>query len=313
LKEKSSSIVCVTGGAGFIGSHVCDRLVEKGCRVVVVDDLSTGKRANIQKHLDSGAAELIVADVAEGLAGPLGSIRPERFIHLAAQVSVVASIERPLDDVRINYRGTVQVLEHARAIGAAKVVFSSSAAIYGDASVPPVREEAPALPVSPYGIDKYASELMLRYYAEVQKLPTTALRFFNVYGPRQDPTSPYSGVISIFADRARDGRDITIFGDGEQTRDFVYVGDVSRIVVDAVFSEAGNGSVCNVGTGRETTVNELARTVVALCGGKSQIEHAPPRAGEILKSYANVDRAAQLFGFRAATTLADGLAQLVAS
>jgi UDP-glucose 4-epimerase len=313
LKEKSSPFVCVTGGAGFIGSHVCDRLVERGCRVVVIDDLSSGKRANLAGHLESGAVELIVADVAEGLAGPLGDRRPERFIHLAAQVSVVASIERPLDDVRVNYRGTVQVLEHARAIGAAKVVFSSSAAIYGDASVPPVREDAPALPVSPYGIDKYASELMLRYFAEVQKLPTTALRFFNVYGPRQDPSSPYSGVISIFADRARAGRDLTIFGDGEQTRDFVYVGDVARVVVDAAFSEAGSGQVCNVGTGRETTVNELARTIVALCGGTSQIAHAPARAGEILKSYANVERAAQLFGFRAGTTLSDGLALLVAS
>ena len=304
-------IVCVTGGAGFIGSHVCDRLVERGCQVIVVDDLSTGKRANLGKHLDSGDVELIVADVAEGLAEPLAGKKIERFIHLAAQVSVVASIEHPLRDVNVNYRGTVQVLEHARATGAAKVVFASSAAIYGDASAPPVREDAPALPVSPYGIDKYASELMLRYYSEVQKLPTTSLRFFNVYGPRQDPASPYSGVISIFADRARAGRDLTIFGDGEQTRDFVYVGDVSRLVVEAVFSEAGDGTVCNVGTGRETTVNELARTVVRLCGDKSQIEHAPPRAGEILKSYANVERAAELFGFRARTTLADGLADLV--
>jgi len=307
----SSPYVCVTGGAGFIGSHVCDRLVARGGKVVVVDDLSTGKRANLAPHLDTGAVELIVADVAEGLTAPLAGRQVERIIHLAAQVSVVASIERPLDDVRINYRGTVQVLEHARAAGVAKVVFASSAAIYGDASPPPVREDAPALPVSPYGIDKYASELMLRYYSQVLRVPTTALRFFNVYGPRQDPSSPYSGVISIFADRARAGRTITIFGDGEQTRDFVYVGDVARLVVDAVFSAAGDGSVCNVGTGRETTVNELAHTVVRQCGGKSQIEHAPARAGEILRSVAVVERAAELFGFRAETTLGDGLADLV--
>jgi UDP-glucose 4-epimerase len=311
MSTSTRPIVCVTGGAGFIGSHVCDRLVERGCRVVVVDDLSTGKRANLARHLDRGDVELIVADVAEGLGAPLAGVRVERIIHLAAQVSVVASIERPLDDVRINYRGTVQVLEHARATGVAKVVFASSAAIYGDASPPPVREDAPALPVSPYGIDKYASELMLRYYSQVLALPTTALRFFNVYGPRQDPSSPYSGVISIFADRARAGRDLTIFGDGEQTRDFVYVGDVSRCVVDAAFSDAGDGQVCNVGTGRETTVNELARTVVRLCGGTSQIHHAPARAGEILRSVAHVERAERLFGFRAGTTLADGLADLV--
>ena len=310
----SSPLVLVTGGAGFIGSHVVDRLIERGCRVVVVDDLRTGKRANLARWLDEGRCELIVADVAEGLFAPLarhGKI--DRVIHLAAQVSVVASIQNPLVDVHVNYRGTVQALEFARATGATKLVFASSAAVYGDAAVPPVGEDARPQPVSPYGVDKLASEYMLHYYSTVHGVQTTALRFFNVYGPRQDPSSPYSGVISIFADRAREGRDLTIFGDGEQTRDFVYVGDVSRAVVEAAFAEAGDRAVCNIGTGSHVTINELARTLVDLCGGRSTIKHAAPRAGEILQSWAAVDRAAEIFGFRAKTKLADGLRETLRS
>jgi len=314
----TSSLVCVTGGAGFIGSHVCDLLIERGHRVVVVDDLRTGKRANLARHLDQGSLELVVADVAEGLFAPLAPVtarwgRVDRVIHLAAQVSVVASLANPLVDVHVNYRGTVQALEYARATGAGRLVFASSAAVYGDAAVPPVAEDARTQPLSPYGVDKLASEHMLHVYAAVHRLPSVALRFFNVYGPRQDPSSPYSGVISIFADRAAAGRELMIFGDGEQTRDFVYVGDVARAVVDASFADLPGSSICNVGTGRFTTVNELARIVVDLCGGKSQIRHAEARAGEILRSHAAVDRAAERFGFRARTALADGLRETLRS
>ncbi|HSD87452.1 MAG TPA: NAD-dependent epimerase/dehydratase family protein, partial [Kofleriaceae bacterium] len=165
--------------------------------------------------------------------------------------------------------------------------------------------------VSPYGIHKYTSELALDYYATVHAVPTTALRFFNVYGPRQDPSSPYSGVISIFTDRARAGRPLTIFGDGQQTRDFVYVGDVVR----GIHSALGDGNarlIANVGTGSEITVLELARTVVDLCGNKSTIEHAPARAGEILKSRARVDRLRDALGVVAETKLVDGLRQTLA-
>lgn len=304
-------IVVVTGGAGFIGSHVCDRLVSLGRRVVAIDNLSTGKRANLAQHLGGPNLELVTADVAEGLFGPLADLtrdaRVERVIHLAAQVSVVASVMNPLVDVHVNYRGTVQVLEYARAVRAKKVVFASSSAIYGDTAELPVHEDVRGMPLSPYGCDKLASEHMLHYYSAVQKVPTTALRFFNVYGPRQDPSSPYSGVISIFATRANAGQDLTIFGDGEQTRDFVYVGDVARILVEAALGDSGDGAVCNVGTGRETSINTLARTVNELCGGKSTIKHAEPRAGEIIRSVANVERAAAIFGFRAEVPLADGL------
>lgn len=315
-----SPLVVVTGGAGFIGSHVVDRLIGLGRRVVVIDDLRSGKRANLARWLDprhalagaEPALELLVNDVTEGLFAPLAAVTAkhgpvDRIIHLAAQVSVVASIANPLVDVHVNYRGTVQVLEYARAAGVKKVAFASSAAVYGETDRVPVEEDFPCRPMSPYGIDKYASEKMLHYYSAVQGVATTALRFFNVYGPRQDPSSPYSGVISIFADRARAGRDLTIFGDGEQTRDFVYVGDVARAVCDAALGDAGDRAVMNIGTGRETSVNQLARTVVELCGGRSQILHAPARAGEIVRSLAAVERAATVLGFRAETLLADGL------
>jgi UDP-glucose 4-epimerase len=222
----------------------------------------------------------------------------------------VQSVQNPLHDVRVNYAGTVQVLEYARHQGVEKVVLASSAAVYGVVSEMPVREDAPLHPLSPYGIDKLGGEHFLHYYSVVHGVPCTALRFFNVYGPRQDPRSPYSGVISIFADRAMAGRDLTIFGTGEQTRDFVYVGDVARAVVHACLSAEGDRAVINIGTGREITVSELAQTIVRLCGQgsrPSRIVYAPARAGEIARSVAAVERMHTILGLKAETTLEDGL------
>jgi UDP-glucose 4-epimerase len=312
-------IAVVTGGAGFIGSHTVDRLVELGHRVIVLDDFRTGKRANLArwadpKHAFDGAEpalEIVTCDVSHGIFAALAPLtarygKVERIVHLAAQVSVVHSVANPLVDMSVNYGGTLHVLEYARAAGVAKVVFASSAAVYGDVSELPVTEDAPKQPVSPYGIDKLASEFALDYYANVHGVPTTSLRFFNVYGPRQDPSSPYSGVISIFADRARAGRPLTIFGDGGQTRDFVYVGDVVRAII-AALGDGNSRVVANVGTGGEISILELARTIVDLCGGRSEIQHAPPRSGEILKSRARVDRLRDAFGVVAQTSLVDGL------
>ena len=318
----------MTGGAGFIGSHTVDRLVADGHRVVVLDDLRTGKRSNLAQHaaasggaltFASGApVELVIADVSHGLFAPLAAVTREhgsieRIVHLAAQVSVVHSLANPLLDLQVNYGGTVQVLEYARVSGVRKVVFASSAAVYGDTATVPVREDAPCRPLSPYGVHKLASELMLGAYASVHGVAAQPLRFFNVYGPRQDPSSPYSGVISIFADRARVGRTITIFGDGGQTRDFVFVGDVARAIVKAAFADGGDGSAMNVGTGRETTVRQLAETIVALSVGTSSIEHAPARAGEIIRSLADVDRARTILGFTAEVGLTEGLAATLSS
>ncbi|ACY14397.1 SDR family NAD(P)-dependent oxidoreductase [Haliangium ochraceum] len=314
--------VAVTGGAGFIGSHTVDRLLAAGCRVVVLDNLSTGKRENLAQHAGEPRFHLVETDIADGLFAPLAALTDEhgpvqRIIHLAAQTSVVRSVEQPLHDIRINYAGTAQVLEYARHRGVAKVVLASSAAVYGDTEELPVRETLPTRPLSPYGANKLGSEQLLYYYSAVHGVGTTALRFFNVYGPRQDPKSPYSGVISIFADRAMAGKPLTIFGDGEQTRDFVYVGDVSRAVAQACLGDEGDRAIINIGTGSETTVNELARTIVSLCGEAAgapevAISHSDARPGEIARSVAAVERMRDILGLRAETELAAGLRETLA-
>ncbi|HUS28420.1 MAG TPA: SDR family NAD(P)-dependent oxidoreductase [Kofleriaceae bacterium] len=307
----SSPIVVVTGGAGFIGSHTVDRLMESGHRVVVLDNFTTGKRANLSRWANDPKLHVVVCDVAHGIFAALAPVTAkygpvERIIHLAAQVSVVHSVANPLVDMQINYGGTLHVLEYARAHNVKKVVLASSAAVYGDTTELPVSEDTKCQPMSPYGIDKYTSEFALDYYASVHSVPTTSLRFFNVYGPRQDPSSPYSGVISIFTDRARAGRPLTIYGDGSQTRDFVFVGDVVRAII-AASGDGNSRLIANVGTGSEISVLELARSIVELCGTKSTIEHAPARAGEILKSRARVDRLRDALGVVAETKLVDGL------
>lgn len=312
--HNEDELVLVTGGAGFIGSHTVDRLVAEGCRVVVLDDFSSGKPENLARWAGDPRVEIVAASIANGIFAPLAGVANrlgpiQRIIHLAAQVSVTQSIQDPLDDVRINYAGTVHVLEYARYSAVKKVVFASSSAVYGDEVELPVQESAETMPVSPYGIDKLGSELFLNYYHRIHGVAVTPLRFFNVYGPRQDASSPYSGVISIFATRALAGDTLIIYGDGEQTRDFVFVGDVARAVVTACLSDATSGPVLNIGTGQEITINELAREIIASCQSSSTIRYQDVRPGDILRSVAATDRAEQLLGFRARVTLRDGLRQ----
>jgi UDP-glucose 4-epimerase len=310
--------IVVTGGAGFIGSHTVDKLLERGCRVAVIDNFSTGKRGNLGQWAQEERLEILNVDIADGIFAPLVDLEErwgpvERIIHLAAQTSVVHSIDNPLNEIRNNYQGTVQVLEYARRKAVQKVVFASSAAVYGDVTEFPVEETATCAPLSPYGIDKLATEFWLGYHTMVHGIDTQPLRFFNVYGPRQDPSSPYSGVISIFSDRAYAGKGLHIFGDGEQTRDFVFVGDVSRAIVLACFAEGGDGSPANIGTGSETSVNDLAAMINEFCGGKSEVTHGESREGEILKSVASVTRAKEWFAFTAETELRVGLKETVES
>jgi UDP-glucose 4-epimerase len=304
----------VTGGAGFIGSTLVDRLLAEGHEVDVVDDLSTGTLANLAAarasggrlrfhHLDVRSAE--VEDL-------VARRRPEVVFHLAAQADVRASVSRPVTDAEVNIIGTVRVLEGARAAGTRKVVFAASGGtLYGEPEpgALPVREQHPHRPLSPYGVSKKAAVDYLVAYRELHGIEFTALALANVYGPRQDPHGE-AGVVAIFAGNLLAGRPCTIFGDGLQTRDYVFVDDV----VDA-FSRAadrGGGLVLNIGTGVETSVLELYRVMAAAAGVDAPPRFADGRPGELRRSALDPGRAAIHLGWKPWTSLADGVAQVLA-
>src|SRR5262249_55884903 len=306
--------VLVTGGAGFIGSHTVDLLMERGHRVSVLDDLSTGRRTNLAHWENHPNFAFVHGDVTSDLTAAFERLvlRHGRIAHFAAQTAVPISMDDPLGDIRVNLGGTVRILEYARTHEVAKVLFASSSAVYDDGAPLPVSEDSSARPASPYGVDKLAAELYLDYYARLHGLTFTALRFMNVYGPRQDPGSWYSGVISIFLDRAVSGQPITIFDDGEQTRDFVYVTDVAHAVVDALITDAANDAIVNVGTGIEVTINALARTILELTASASPLRYEPARPGDIRRSVTTMAKAVALLRFRARRELRDGLARTLA-
>lgn len=302
--------ILVTGGAGFIGSHVVDALLARGDEVLVVDDLSTGHYSNIEAHADKDAFRFVEGDITN-LLGRDDCI--DGVVHLAAQVSVARSVEAPFEDMHTNARGLVQVLQFAAAQAVpAKVVYASSAAVYGDVEEVPTPESARCRPLSPYGIHKLAGEDWLRFFEQEHGVFGSPLRFFNVYGPRQDPSSAYSGVISVFAKRALHGAPITVNGDGKHTRDFVFVGDVVRAIIAALDLRESTPPM-NVGTGHVVTIQHLAETLVELSGGKSRITNGPARPGDIVHSCAQVDALAKILGIRAETTLEEGLKALLAS
>lgn len=316
--DGKDKVVVVTGGAGFIGSHTVDHLLQLGCRVVVLDNFRTGSRSNLSflSHYDRTRLRVQESNVADGLWPVLSDVERDwgkvnAMIHLAAQTSVVYSMSNPIDDVRNTYTTTAQVLEYARDKGVEKVVFASSAATYGDVHVESVDESLRPAPMSPYGIHKLSSELLMQVYSQVHKIATCPLRFFNVYGPRQDPRSPYAGVISLFVERALRGDSLSIFGDGEQTRDFVYVGDVARALSLACLSNQGNGEPVNIGTGKTVTINQLASLIRELCDSSSEIIHLEERPGEIRHSCANVERAREQLSFSAETDVRDGLRETI--
>lgn len=306
-----SPAVLVTGGAGFIGSHVVAALRAAGRRVVALDDMSAGRRANLAAFVGDPGVVLVEGDVRGELGlldrhGPFAGV-----VHLAAQTSVVRSVERPLADLDLNLRATVGLALWAADAGVRQFAFASSAAVYGDAARLPVAEEDEAAPLSPYGAAKRGAELYLRALGELRGLATACLRLFNVYGPRQDPASAYAGVVAAFLGRALRGEPLVVFGDGAQTRDLVYVEDVARAFVLAVGTGRTGHVLCNVATGRETSVLNLAAAAQAAaraCGARpGEVVLAAARAGEISRSRAAVERGAAVLGFRAETELADGL------
>ena len=287
----------VTGGAGFIGSHVVDALVAQGAEVAVVDSLVHGAKENV-----AAGAELHVRDIREPLDDLFDAVRPEAVLHLAAQADVRVSVARPVEDAEVNVLGTVRILEGARKHGAQVVFSSTGGAIYGDCtkSAP---ENSPCEPLSPYGTAKLAAEEYLRAYNRLHGTRHIALRYGNVYGPRQDPHGE-AGVVAIFLGALARGEQARIFGDGSQTRDYVYVGDVARATVAALGHEGG---VFNVGTGRETAVTELYELCARVAGSDLPAEHAPARLGELQRSFLDPTLAADTLGFRAMVDLEDGL------
>ena len=305
----------VTGGAGFIGSNLVDGLLARGDEVTVVDDLSTGRRENLDGALANGA-KLVEQDIrdTEAIAAVSVEEGAEAVFHLAAQIDVRKSVEDPAFDVAVNVGGTANVLEGARRAGSRRVVFvSTGGAIYGDGAAQelPLSEQAPAAPEAPYGQSKYAAEGYLGLYERLYGLSGVSLRLGNVYGPRQDPLGE-AGVIAIFCGRLLGGGRPTVFGDGTQTRDYIYVGDVVAAALAAAGSEA-TGPI-NIGTGIETDVLELVRLLGELRDSESfEPELAPARPGEVQRSAIDPGRAGRELGWRAETSLAEGLRLTLAS
>lgn len=297
----------ITGGAGFIGSHLADALLAKGARVRVLDDFSTGKPANLDPR-----CELMVGDVADpaALRGAMAGMAG--CFHLAAIASVARGNADWRGTHRTNQSGSIAVFEAARETGRLPVVYASSAAVYGDLAGAVAEEDAACAPLTAYGADKLGSELHARVAWQVHGVPTLGLRFFNVYGPRQDPSSPYSGVVSIFAARLARGEGVTVHGDGRQTRDFVFVADVvAHLQAAMAHLRAERGSrVLNVCTGRATSVRELAAIIADLFGAAPAISHGPARPGDIARSLGNPARAIATLGVAATVPLKEGLAAM---
>jgi UDP-glucose 4-epimerase len=298
----------VTGGAGFIGSHLVDALVGRGDEVEVLDDLSSGRRENLTGALEAGA-KLIEADVSDdtSVAGTIESRPPDVVFHLAGQIDVRVSVSDPFFDARLNVGGTINVLDAARQAGVGRVVFASTGgAIYGEGTGRdlPLDEIAECLPDAPYGQSKLAAEGYLDLYSRLYDLSTIALRLGNVYGPRQDPLGE-AGVVAIFCGALLDGRTPRVFGDGEQTRDYVYVGDIVEALLAA--GESRVTGTLNTGTGTETSVLELGRMIGEACDRPFEPQMAPPRPGEVQRIAIDSARAERDLGWKTRTSLEEGL------
>jgi len=297
--------ILVTGGAGFIGSHVVDALLQEGHEVLVIDDLSTGKLENV----NSGARLKRMDIRSPGLRSLLLSERPDIVNHHAAHVDVRASVADPSHDMDINIRGTLNLLECSREAGVKKFIYASSGgAIYGEPDYLPVDESHPARPICPYGVSKYTPELYLFMYARVHGLNYSVLRYPNIYGPRQDPSGE-AGVVAIFAGKMLRGEDVTINGTGEQERDFLFIDDVVR--ANLLCLEKGDGGVYNLGWGEGVSVNDIFERLARITGYTKRPQHGPPKAGETFRIYLDASKARRELGWTPSVRLDEGLKRTV--
>ncbi len=298
--------ILVTGGAGFIGSHTVEALLADGARVSVLDNFASGKRENLPEH---ASLRVIVGDVRDAAAveGALDGV--DRVLHLAAQVSVQASVQAPVDSCAHNVVGFLNVLDGVRRRSIKRVVYASSAAVYGTPRELPLAETSPVGPLSPYGLEKSIDDQYAALYGALYGVSALGLRYFNIYGPRQDPRSPYAGVISKFADAVRAGAPVRIFGDGLQTRDFVFVKDLAEVNRRAL--RAAATGVCNVGTGRSVTLLDLVAALERVAGRSVERRFEPAAAGDIRDSATATDRLAALLGYVPQTPLERGLSALL--
>ena len=302
------ALYLVTGGAGFIGSHLAEELVRRGERVRVVDSLITGKRQNLA-HLRE--VEFIEGDLANIDVAQRAVAGVDFVLHQAAIPSVPRSVQDPITSNRANIDASLNVLVAARDAGVRRVVYAGSSSAYGNTPTLPKVETMPTAPLSPYALQKLVAEQYCQMFTQLYGLETVTIRYFNVFGPRQDPSSPYSGVISLFINALCDGRQPTIYGDGEHTRDFTYVANVVDGVLRACHAQGASGEVINVATGGRISLNQLFRTVRDLLGAKIEPIYRDPRAGDVRDSQADISKARRLLGYEPVVTFEEGLQKTV--
>ena len=298
------SLYLVTGGAGFIGSHLAAELVDRGERVRIVDNLSTGKRRNLDVVPDG---EFVEGDLADRAVAERAVAGVDYVLHQAAIPSVPRSIQDPITSNRSNIDATLNVLVAARDAGVKRLVYAGSSSAYGDTPTLPKREDMPTSPLSPYALQKLVGEQYCQMFTRLYGFETVTIRYFNVFGPRQDPSSPYSGVISLFISALVDGRQPTIYGDGEQTRDFTYVANVVDGVLRACEAPGAAGETINVATGGRISLNDLFAELRALTGSAIEPAYAQPRAGDVKHSQADIWKAKRILGYEPGVTLKEGL------
>ena len=302
--------VLVTGGAGFIGSHLVDRLIEEGYDVRVIDSLYSGKLENIENHIKNCKVDFVKGDIRDASIVKKSLVGVEAVFHLAALISVPFSISNPELTLDVNLAGTLNLLNACSEKNVGKFVFVSSCAVFGDTKILPVNENASTNPISPYAESKLLAEQDCLNFQQKGLLQSVVLRFFNVYGPRQG-MNDYSGVITRFINRAKQKQSLTIYGDGSQTRDFVNVHDIVQALYACMKNNSANGEVFNIGSGKPTSITELAKTVLELTGQDIEIRYELARAGDIKDSYADISKAKRLLNYEPKVTLKQGLKALL--